>query len=354
MAQSDITYEQYDAGGAGLTGETNREDLADVIYNISPTETPFLSMAGRGTAAQSKHEWLIDELVDAAANYQFEADNYDGEARTPASRVYTYTQISAKALIVSGTQEVVKKAGRTSELAYLLAMQSKEIKRDMERQLVGFMTTGESAAIDLTNTDVGDSYPNAIGTADAATARVTANLATWLRANTDESGTAASSASAQPPDAGNANCARLAGTPRAFLESQLKSVMRSAWTAGGNPNTLIVDAYNKQVISAFTGGATRFDRSEDRRLVTAIDVYESDFGSYRVIPDRFLVNPDATAGSACYVLDMNYWSIDYLRPFQQTPLAKTGDAEKRLLLAEWCLKSANEAASGGVFDLTVS
>lgn len=349
MAQPANTFDAYDAGSTSLTGLSNREDLADVIYNIAPTETPFLMYAKRGTARNAKCEWLTDTLKEAASNYQIEGDDYAGETRTPPVRLHGYTQISAKPLTVSGTQEVIDKAGRKSEIAYQLALQAKEIKRDIERHICGFATAADATALGAGVVN-GSSYPNTLGSSTAG--RTTANLGTWINTNVDENGsTPPTQTVVGQPDDGDS---REPGTPRPLLESTLKKVIRQAWTEGGNPSTIVVDPFNKQVISSFTGGTTRFDRSEDKRLVTAVDVYVSDFGDHTVIPDRFLVQPISTEGTACYVLDMNYWGINYLRPFLQKPLATTGDAEKRLLLAEWTIVAHNEKASGAIFDLTQS
>ena len=344
MAQATNTYDAYDAS------TSNREDLADIIYNISPVETPFMTSVGRGSASNKKHEWQIDSLAAAGSNRQLEGEQYAGDARTSPSRLYGYTQISAKALTVSGTQEVIDKAGRKSEIAYQLSLQGRELKRDMERHAVGFQTTADAGAIGGGAAE-GDSYPNAIG--DSSTAeRSTASVRTWLRTNTDlgVGGVNAAVTGEQPNDAEWAD----PGTPRALLESQIKTVIRNAWVEGGNPGLILVDAFNKQVISSFTGGATRFDKSEDKHLYTSVDIYVSDFGDHRVVPDRFLEQPGAALGVSAYILDTNFWSVDYLRQFQQMPLAKTGDAENRLLLCEWTICSKNEKASGCVADLTYS
>ena len=141
---------------------------------------------------------------------------------------------------------------------------------------------------------------------------------------------------------------RTDGTQRAFAEADLKEVIRECWQEGGDPSVIMVGPFNKQALSAFSGNTTRFDRSEDMRLVTAVDVYVSDFGEHRVVPNRF--SRDRTA----LVLTPRMWSVDYLRGFRQTPLAKTGDAEKRMLLAEYTLRANNPYASGPVADLTTS
>lgn len=348
------TYDAYDAGSASLTGLANREDLADIIYDISPTETPFITMAQRGSARNAKTEWLIDELATPASNFQLEGDDYTGEVRAAPVRAYTYTQISAKALTIAGSQEVIDKAGRKSEIAYQTMRQARELKRDMERHAVGYSDdANNSEATNITGVaGDGESYPNQLGASSGATgARVTANVHSWIATNADVNGATLAHVGSGTVLADDANTS--GGTERALVESALKTVIRNTWDEGGNPTTIIVDAFNKQVISAFTGGTTRFDKSEDKRLVTAIDIYVSDFGDHTVYPDRFMTNV-GTTGTAALILDMNYWAIVYLRPFQQTPLAKTGDAEKRLILTEWGICSKNERASGSVYNIADS
>jgi len=147
---------------------------------------------------------------------------------------------------------------------------------------------------------------------------------------------------------GDGTDARTDGTQRAFTEDQLKTVIKSVWNAGGNPSILMVGPFNKQKVSGFTGGSTRFDASEDKTLYASIDVYSSDFGDLEVVPNRFSRDRDA------WVLDMDYWSVGFLRDFTMHELSKTGDSEKRQLLVELTLISRNEGASGLVADLTTS
>jgi hypothetical protein len=103
MAQATNTFETYDAVG-------NREDLQNVIYNISPTDTPFMSSIGSGNAESTKHEWQTDSLASAASNAQIEGDDSPSAALSATSRVFNYTQISYKPVMVSGTQEAVNHA----------------------------------------------------------------------------------------------------------------------------------------------------------------------------------------------------------------------------------------------------
>jgi len=315
MAQPTNTFDTYDAVGI-------REDLQDVIYSISPTETPFMSAAAREQVKNTFHEWQTDSLASAATNNAvIEGDEATLDASTATVRIGNYTQIMDKTVVITGTQEAVDKAGRASELAYQIAKKSKELKRDIESTL-------------LTN------QVRAAG--NATTARTFASIGAWIATN-DSLG-----ASGTSPTAADGSDARNDGTQRALTESMLKEVIKGTWNSGGNPSVIMVGPFNKQKISGFTGGSTRFDASEDKTLYTSIDVYSSDFGDLEVVPNRFSRDRDAL------VLDMDYWSVGFLRDFTMHELSKTGDSEKRQLLAELTLISRNEGASGGVFDLTTS
>lgn len=325
------TYETFTSIG-------QREDLADIIYSISPTETPFMMMIGRGTAKATKHEWQIDALATAStSNAAIEGDEATFAVVTPTIRVSNFTQISRKTVIISGTLEQVDKAGRKSELAYQLAKMAKELKRDMESILIAGRATA-GAVLQM----------KAVGTATVAPLLGPAEL--WFTTGDatavqpqNRTGTAPTESNFYEPTA-----TEVLGTQRAFAEADLKEVIREAWTEGGDPSVIMVGPFNKQALSAFSGNTTRFDRSEDMRLVTAVDVYVSDFGEHRVVPNRFQRDRSAL------VLTPRMWSVDYLRGFRQFALAKTGDAEKRELLAEYTLRASNPHASGVVADLTTS
>ena len=315
MAQPTNTFDTYDAIGI-------REDLQDVIYSISPTETPFMSSAAREQVKNTFHEWQTDALAAAVTNNAvIEGDDATLDAASATSRIGNYTQIMDKTVVITGTQESVDKAGRASELAYQIAKKSKELKRDIESTL-------------LTN--------QARAAGNSTTARTFGSIGAWIATNDNLAGDGTS------PTANNGSDARNDGTQRALTEDMLKDVIKNVWNAGGNPSVVMVGPFNKQKISGFTGGSTRFDASEDKTLYTSIDVYSSDFGDLEVVPNRFSRDRDAL------VLDMDYWSVGFLRDFTMHELAKTGDGEKRQLLVELTLISRNEAASGGVFDLTTS
>ena len=313
MAQPTNTFDTYDSVG-------EREDLSDVIYNISPTDTPFLSSAAKTQSTAVLHEWQTDALASAStSNAVIEGDEATLDAVTATTRLSNSCQIMDKTVVITGTQEAVDKAGRASELAYQIAKKAKELKRDMEAQIT-------------TN--------NAEVTGSATAAREMGSLGAWVATN-DVMGTSGTSGSV-------GNTARTDGTQRAFTEDLLKSVIKSVWNEGGDPTMIMVGPFNKQKLSGFTGNSTRFDAGADATLYTSVDVYASDFGQLQVVPNRFSRDRD------CYVLDMNYWGIAFLRDFTMHELSKTGDSEKRQLLVEATLESRNEGASGMVADLTTS
>lgn len=314
MAQPTNTFDTYDSVG-------EREDLSDVIYSISPTDTPFLSSAAKTQATAVLHEWQTDSLASAVTNNAvIEGDEATLDASTATTRLSNSTQIMDKTVVITGTQESVDKAGRASELAYQIAKRAKELKRDMEATITGNIA------------EVGG---------NSSTARKMGTLGSWVTTNDDLASDGASGA-------GAGNAAHTDGTQRAFTEAQLKSVIKSVWNAGGDPSMVMVGPFNKQKLSGFTGNSTRFDAGADATLYTSVDVYASDFGQLQVVPNRFSRDRDA------YVLDMEYWGIAFLRDFSMHELAKTGDSEKRQLLVEATLESRNEAASGLVADLTTS
>ena len=318
MAQVTGTYSVYDAAGL-------REDLSDIIYSISPTETPFMSGIGKEKATAVLHEWSTDSLASAVANNaQIEGDEIGFSAPSATTRVNNRTQISRKSVIVTGTLDSVSKAGRNNELAYQISKASKELKRDMESSL----TANNSSVV-----------------GNDSTARELAGLAGWIQQNNDAG---AGGANGQVNGADVPGTARTDGTQRAFTESQLKNVIKKCWDEGGDPSMIMLGSFNKQVLSGFTGGSTRFDPAENKRLVAAVDVYESDFGAMTVVPNRFQRARDV------FVLQPDMFATAFLRDFQLMDLAKTGDATKQALLAEYTLVSKNEKASGAIFDVTTS
>jgi len=312
------TYQTYTSIG-------NREDLSDVIYSISPTDTPIMSSIGKTKATAVYHEWQTDSLAaNTTANALVEGATASDITVSPTTRLGNYTQIVGKTVMVSGTLEAVDKAGRKSEKAYQLAKVSSEIKRDMETIITA--NQGQSAG-------------------NASTARTLGALLSYIKSNTSKNGTATTGV--DPVTVGVST--RTDGTTRAFTEAMLKTVVASVFSAGGTPSTLFVSPTQKQVVSGFTGlAAQRYQvpTSGQATILAGADLYQSDFGVLSIVPDRFMRSRDAL------ILDPEYAALAFLRPFQTNELARVGDAEKTQILAEFTLEVRNEAAHGGVFDLS--
>jgi hypothetical protein len=317
MTQSTNTYDKYDLIGA-------REDLSDVISNISPTDTPFLSNIGKASCDQTQFDWQTDSLAAAAANAHIEGDDTAAAALTPTTRYVNHTQIFKKVFTISGTAEKVKKAGRKSEIAYQTAKKGKEIKRDQEKAF----TSGNVAVA-----------------GDSSTARVTAGLDAWLFTN-DSNGT---SGTQYTFSGGVPVTARTDGTDRAWSEALLKAALLLQYNAGGEVSMLMVSPAKKQETSSFAGIAeirAAVNGAKPATIIGAVDVYVSDFGNLNVVPNRFMPTDLA------YLIDPEQAKKRVLRPYFVEALAKTGDAEKFHMLEEAGLEVTNEAAMAVVRDLS--
>lgn len=313
------TYQTYTAIG-------QREDLSDIIYNISPTDTPFMSSIGKTKATAVYHEWQVDSLAAASlSNAAVEGADASSATMGVTTRAGNRTQIFQKTVQIAGTLEAVDKAGRKSEKAYQLAKASSEVKRDMELTLLSNQVAAAG---------------------NSSTARTLGGLQAWLATNGDfgTSGVAGASGTT----------ARTDGTDRTFTEAILKTVVKEVYTAGGNPKVLMVNPAHKQTVSAFAGiAAQRYmaPSNEATTIIGAADVYLSDFGTMSVVPNRFM-NATNACDETAFVIDPDMLAIAYLRPFSTNELAKTGDSEKTQLICEATLEVKNEGAHGIIADLS--
>ena len=312
------TFTSFDAKGI-------REELSNIIASISPEEVPFQSNVGSENVSNTFFEWQTDSLAATSTTAVIDGDDVASFDSTSATtRIGNYTHIRRRTLIVAdnlGSQDL---AGRNDELSYQLAKRGKELRRDVEAVL-----TDNNARV----------------AGNSSTARETAGLGAWIATNTSKAG------DGTDPTAADGSDARNDGTQRDLTEAMVKDVMQQAFVSGGNPSILMVGPHNKTVVSGFAGiAAQRYMAPSDSptTIIGAADVYMSDFGTLQVVPNRFQRERDA------FVLDPEYASVCYLRPIQAVDLAKTGDAEKKMMICEFGLKVSNEAAHGGVFDLNVS
>lgn len=315
MAQPTNTYATNDMKGI-------REDLSDMIHMISPSETPFFNTVPQVEATAAKHEWQTDSLAAAANNAVIEGDDVTADAATATTRLDNVTQLSDKSARVSSRGRAVNTAGRTDELVYQMELKrALELRRDVETALLA-----NKAKV----------------TGDDTTAPECAGIGAWIKTNTDKA------SDGTDPTAADGTDARNDGTARQFTEDQVKTVLKSAFDEGGQPDILMVGAFNRQLASSFTDGRTNMQRVEDDTLHATFSIYESDFGDLRIIPNRFQRAEDAL------ILQSDMWAVAMLQDFHSYDLAKTGHSDARAIAVEYTLESRNEAASGGVFDLTTS
>lgn len=307
--------------------ENIREDLINEIYNVDPYRTPFLNMCKKGEAKQTYHEWDTDSLANQnLGNAAVEGDNPTNISLSPTTRLGNYTQISTKTIQISGTSQAVVAAGGSNKMGYQLLKKSKELKRDME----GILTNNAAKVA-----------------GSSSVARVLAGWPAWCATNEVFDATTGADPSEGAPFNGT-QARTYSSSQTAISEARVKTVLQLVYqNSGESPEYALMSPKNKQNFSAFTGPGTRFIEVEDSTLLTKVDVYQSDFGEVKLIPDIFL----STSKNVMFV-NPNYVRVCYLRPFQTIPLAKTGDSDQKELLVEYTLEVGNEHAQGTAYDTT--
>lgn len=315
MAQPTNTFDSYDARGI-------REDLQDVIYDISPSETPFYSSVAKVTASNTYHEWQTDALRSSAANAHVEGDDTTAEARTATSRLGNYTQIFKNAVSVPDTDSGLKKAGRAAEMAYQILKVAKEQKLDIEKALFD---------------------NNARVAGNSTTARELAGAPAWLTTNTSF-GVGGADATGDGTDA------RTDGTQEAFTQDRFDTVMQSIWESGGRPDVVYLSAFQMNKALGFTGNNNQRSQVQagDEKVIKSLAVYVTPWGTVEFMPTRENRSRDV------FIMQKDMWAVGVLRPTKNTELAKTGDSTRRQVVTELTLVCKNEAANGGIFDNTTA
>lgn len=321
------TLQTYDRVG-------NREDLEDVVYNISPKDTPFVSLIGSVPVSATRHDWQTDTLRAPATNAQVEGDDFAFQTKTPTVRVQNFTQIASDTLIVSQSQEKADKAGRKSELGYQLAKMGAEIKKDVELSLVSNVASSAGSS---------------------TTGRVSAGFPAWISSATSTNGLRGAAGTSGGFNSGTGLVAAAGnGTQRAFTKTLLDTAISTCYNAGGNPTTVMVSPYNKRVFSTFMSDTNvanqRYETPKRKQttIVAAADMYLSDFGELAVVPNRVMLN--ASASRNVLVIDPDFVARGVFRAMGTEKLAKTGDAEKRAVVTEFTLVMKNEQASTVIAD----
>ena len=318
MAQPTNTFDSYDAVGI-------REDLSDVIYDVSPSETPFYSACAKAKAANTYHEWQTDALRASAANAHIEGDDTAADAMTATVRLGNYTQIFKNAVVIPDTDNGLKKAGRAKEIAYQTMKIAKEQKLDIEKALFD---------------------NNARVAGNSSTARELAGAPAWIVTNTFTGATGADAT-------GDGTDARTDGTQTAFIQDNFDGVMQSIWEQGGNPDVCYLSAFQMNAALAFTGNNNQRSTigaavGGNNSVVSALDVYVTPWGTIEFTPTRENRSRDV------FIMQSDMWSVGVLRPTRQTDLAKTGDSTRKQVITELTLCCKNEKASGMIADCTTS
>jgi len=321
MAQPTNTFDSYDAKGI-------REDLENVIYDISPEETPFYTKCKKLKATNTYHEWQTDALRASAANAHIEGDATTASARTATSRLGNYTQIFKNATSIPDTDSGLDKAGRASEMAYQMLKTAKEQKLDIEKALFD---------------------NNARVAGNSSTARELAGAPAWMITNTDFGANEGADPTGDGTDARTDETTTLI----AFSQTRFDSVMQSIWEEGGKPNTVYLSAYQMNKALGFTGMNNQRSTigasvGGTNAVIKAVDVYVTPWGTVEFMPSRENRSRDV------FIMQDDMWSVAVLRPTKNTELAKTGDATVRQVVTELTLVCNNEKASGIIADCTTT
>lgn len=321
MALPTNTFTQFDSVG-------NREDLSDVIYDVSPVETPFASGIKRVSASAVLHEWQTDVLDTASANNAaLEGDDATAAAITPTVRVTNRCQIMDKVITVSGTQRAIDTAGRSDELDYQTVRKGRELKRDVESAICGV---------------------NAQTAGSTATARLLGGVETYLATNLQKGDGSAGAATGTTPGGGAAvvDGSGITLTP-VTLKTAIDNVISLNWDNGGDSSVIMLGSAAKKTASKMAGIATLYrdnPANAQGQIIGGADSYVSDFGNHTIVPNRFM------RSRTVLILDMEFFAIAELRGMQTTELAKTGDNDKVQLITELTLEVRNELSSGKISD----
>jgi len=311
MAKVTNAFDTYSA-------TSDREDLSNIIYNISPMQTPFMSSIGKRSIKNVVFDWQTEVLATPVATGELEGFELSRSASVATTRVSNVAMISKRDATVSGSQESSDPAGKRSEMAHQLAIMSKALKRDMEEALCqnGAKTTG-----------------------DATTARVTGGFESWITSNDSRgAGGASTGGGAAPTD----------GTLRDLTEDLLKDVLQLSFGNGGEPSLAICGPHNKQVISGFTGRTQARQMIDANTVEASVSIYSSDFGELKIVPSN------RSREESLLLVDPEYAKVSYLRDFKTVDIATIGDAMTKMIVVEYGLEVSNEAAHGIVADLNVS
>tara|TARA_Y100000022_G_scaffold194725_1_gene199490 strand:- start:3425 stop:4288 length:864 start_codon:yes stop_codon:yes gene_type:complete len=284
-----------------------KEDVSDIITDITPTDTPMVSMIKTQKVHNRVYQYQTDALAAAASNAQVEGADPTMATLTATTMISGNTQILTKAFQISQTSDAVSTYGRAKETAYQLGRALKEIKRDLEYAFVG-----------------------------ASNAAVTGNASGPVAREMDSADQLIDSSTT------------IAGGSNALTEAELLSAGQAVFNAGGDPSVFMIKPADAQIVAGFTGASGRYRNFNDaqKTLTNVIDLYVSPYGEYKVVLNRHQMTTHA------FLLDPSMWRAAVLRPFSRTLLAKTGDSEKHFVVGEYGLMHMNPKGSGMINALT--
>jgi len=311
MAQVTNAFDTYES-------TSDREQLSNIIYNISPQTTPFMSAIGKNSVKNVTFDWQTETLPSASGTGEIEGFEISRAATTATVRESNVAMIQSRNSTVTGSQQASDPAGVKSQIAHFMALNAKALKRDMETALTG-------------------NYAKVAGSASAA--RQTRSFESWITSNTSRGTSGAN---------GSASAAATDGTQRALTEALLKTVLQTGFGNGAEMSMAICGPYNKTVISGFTGRSNVRQVIETDTVEASISLYASDFGELRIVPDNF------SRERSLLLVDPNYAAVSYLRDFESVDISTVGDAITKMLVVEYGLQMSNEAAHGIVADLNTS
>jgi len=304
--------------------QANREDLSNAIYNIDPFDTPILSAVRRRNVRNRTFDWQTEHLPEVDPdNAQPEGFELARTAAQPTIRQNNVTQISKRDATVSGSQEASDAAGKGSEMAHQMALKSKVLKSDIETIMSGRQARN--------NGD--DSTP---------TPRRTEAIAHWIARAADRNNVQGAAVlgvtTGLPTTASGAFAPVASGSQVDFTEVMLGDAMQRAYEHGANPSLLIVPPAIKRTVSTFGGRSSSQVLVGKTEVVATVDIIATDFGRIKVIPSRWIPQ------DVGLLIDPAYIAAGYFRNFRQYPLARIGDAETRMILAEWGVEMRNALA----------
>jgi hypothetical protein len=286
-----------------------KEDVSDVISNLSPRKTPFQSAIGGEKVTQSLFQWQEDSLRAVGTNAAVDGADATFITVVPTVMRNNYTQIFTEAVQVSDRADVVSTYGRKREFAYQMAKSSAAVKRDFENSLVG------------------NAQDKAAG--NSTTASTLAGFQKQL-----------DSTSIVYSGAGD-------GT-KPLIEADLVTALQKAYVAGADPTRIHVTPSNSVVLAGFASAAGRYRTLQtggnDKAIVNVVNLYVSPFGEQKVEINRF------QKAKNTLIFEPDMWAKATLRPWERKNLAKTGDSTKAMILGEFSLKHKNFFASAAVIE----